>query len=94
MNATMVLTTIPTTASLERPWEDEGETGVADNKAVLVVAVAGEVDVGARVKVAMLEASAGNDSPGFIMKVEFSAYAFCTAMVSVLFCTHFSRLPK
>ena len=47
MSATMAPTTTPASAALERPWEDEGKTGVADNKAVLVVAVAGEVDVGA-----------------------------------------------
>ena len=43
----MALKTIPATAALERPWEGEGGTGVADNKALLVVAVAGEVNVGA-----------------------------------------------
>ena len=43
----MAPTTIPATATLERPWEGEGGTGVADNKVLLVVTVAGEVNVGA-----------------------------------------------
>jgi len=43
----MVPTTIPATAALERPCGGEGGAGVADNKALLVVAVAGKVDVGA-----------------------------------------------
>ena len=43
----MAPTTIPATATLERPWECESGTEVADNKALLVVAVAGEVNVGA-----------------------------------------------
>ena len=85
----MAPTTIPATAAPERPWEGEGETGVADNKALLVVAVVGEVNVGAWVKVTALEASAGNGSPGFSIKVEFLAYALYTAMVLVLFYTHF-----